>query len=292
MSAPDEAGLLGLDPDRRTLRPDCAACLGLCCVALPFSVSADFAIDKPAGSPCPHLGADHRCGIHDQLRDRGFAGCAAYDCFGAGQRVSQDTFGGQDWRQRPDVAPQMFEVFTIMRQLHEMLWYLAEAITRDEARPLYDEVRRTHAEIARRAAEPSEALLALDVAALRRRVGALLRRVSELIRAGPDAPAADRPDRSAMGRRGADLIGADLLGADLRRTDLSQAYLIGADLRGADLRDADLLGADLRGSRLAGADLRGSIFLTQGQLDAAFGDAATRLPATVRRPLSWLGALR
>jgi uncharacterized protein YjbI with pentapeptide repeats len=50
---------------------------------------------------------------------------------------------------------------------------------------------------------------------------------------------------------------------------------------------ADLTGADLRGARLAGADLRGSLFLTQAQLDAATGDADTRVPAALTRPRHW-----
>jgi hypothetical protein len=58
-------------------------------VAPAFSASADFAIDKKAGQPCPNLQADFRCGVHSQLRQRGFTGCAVFDCFGAGQYVSQ-----------------------------------------------------------------------------------------------------------------------------------------------------------------------------------------------------------
>jgi uncharacterized protein YjbI with pentapeptide repeats len=76
------------------LRADCERCFGLCCVAPAFSASADFAIDKDAGCPCPNLQADFRCAIHDRLRQRGFAGCTVYDCFGAGQKVAQVTFGG------------------------------------------------------------------------------------------------------------------------------------------------------------------------------------------------------
>ncbi len=77
---------------RDALSADCANCFGLCCVGPAFAASADFAIDKAAGTPCPNLGGDFRCGIHDQLRPKGFAGCTVYDCFGAGQKVSQVTF--------------------------------------------------------------------------------------------------------------------------------------------------------------------------------------------------------
>jgi len=261
-----------------SLRADCARCFGLCCVAPAFTASTDFAIDKDAGRPCPNLRPDFRCGIHTSLRERGFPGCAVYDCFGAGQQVAQVTFGGQDWR-APHPATQMFAVFPVMRQLHELLWYLTEALARPPARPLYDQLRAARADTERLTGQGPEALLALDIAAHRQGVNLLLRQASELIRAG-----ARRPD---LDRSGADLIGADLRRADLHGANLRGALLIGADLTGADLGLADLTGADLRGARLAGADLRGSVFLTQSQLDAATGDTDTELPESLRRPAHW-----
>src|SRR5882757_1510351 len=116
--------------DRRLdLEADCGECFGLCCVALPFTRSADFAIDKDAGKPCPNLRTDSRCGIHTELRQKGFTGCTVYDCFGAGQKVSQIIFGGRDWREGPsERARQMFDVFPVVRQLHELLRYLEEAL--------------------------------------------------------------------------------------------------------------------------------------------------------------------
>jgi uncharacterized protein YjbI with pentapeptide repeats len=50
---------------------------------------------------------------------------------------------------------------------------------------------------------------------------------------------------------------------------------------------ADLIGADLRGADLRGADLSGSIFLIQSQLDAAKGDAKTKVPLALTRPTHW-----
>lgn len=119
----------------------------------------------------------------------------------------------------------------------------------------------------------------LDVAAHRGEVNALLLRTSELVRAGV-------PGRKKE-RRGADLMGARLKGANLRGANLRGAYLIAADLKGADLRTADLIGADLRAADLAGADLTGALFLTQSQLNAAKGDAATKLPQSLSRPAHW-----
>lgn len=261
------------------LRADCGSCFGLCCVALPFAASADFAIDKKTGQPCPNLRADFRCGIHSRLRREGFPGCTVFDCFGAGQKVSQLTFEGRDWRQVPGTARQMFGVFPVMRQLHELLWYLAEALTLPQARPIHDELRRALKDTEDLTRRSARELTELDVAAHRGDVNALLLRTSELVRAKIPGP--------KKNRRGADLIGADLKGADLRGANLRGAYLIAADLKGADLSAADLIGADFRDAELNGADLTGSIFLTQSQLNAAKGDATTRLPPALSRPTHW-----
>ncbi len=262
-----------------SLRADCERCFGLCCVAPAFAASADFAIDKPAGQPCPNLRGEFRCGVHSDLRQRGFRGCTVYDCFGAGQHVAQGTFGGRDWRSAPQTAPQMFAVFANMRQLHELLWYVSEALALQPTRPIHDELSVMRDEIERLTHGGPDALADLDVSARRDDINALLRRASELVRAGA---ARQRTDRS-----GADLVGADLRGADLAGATLRGALLIAADLSAADLRVADLLGADLRDADLSGADLTGSIFLVQSQLDAAWGDADTKLPPSLSRPAHW-----
>ncbi|MEU1625264.1 pentapeptide repeat-containing protein [Streptomyces sp. NPDC020096] len=267
------------DAGQLNLQADCASCFGLCCVALPFAASADFAVDKDAGQPCTNLRADFRCGIHTRLREKGFSGCTVFDCFGAGQKVSQTTFAGQDWRQVPHTARQMFDVFPVMRQLHELLWYLTEALTLPSARPLHGDLRRALENTDRLTRKSAEELADLDVAAHRGDINALLLRTSELVRAGV-------PGRK-KNHRGADLIGAKLKGADLRGANLRGAYLIAADLTGADLRTADLIGADLRDADLTGADLTGSIFLTQSQLNAAKGDATAKLPPALTRPAHW-----
>ncbi|MER7915982.1 MULTISPECIES: pentapeptide repeat-containing protein [unclassified Streptomyces] len=281
---PDQIAGLG------ELRGDCASCFGLCCVALPFAVSADFALDKPAGRPCPNLAADHRCGIHARLRDKGFSGCTVYDCFGAGQKVSGHTFDGQDWRTAPkDRARRMFDVFPVVRQLHELLWYLTEALTLAAARPVHTELRRALGETERLTLLPAEELARLDVAAHRSEINVLLLRTSELVRAGASGGKGKKGGRG-KDRRGADLIGARLRGADLRGATLRGACLIAADLTGADLRDADMIGSDLRDADLSDADLTGAFFLTQPQVNAARGNAGTKLPGTLNRPGHWAGA--
>jgi uncharacterized protein YjbI with pentapeptide repeats len=262
------------------LRADCSRCFGLCCVAPGFAISADFAIDKPPGHACPNLRPDFACGIHASLRDKGFPGCTVYDCFGAGQRVAQLTYGGRDWRHQPGAAGEMFAVFGVMRGLHELMWYLTEALRLGPADQLRSEVAQALDRAVRLSDSAPEQLLALDLPDLQHLVNDLLMRVSQGVRdTGPGRPGIDRAR--------ADLAGADLTGADLRRASLRDALLIGADLRRAWLDRADLTGADLRGARLHAADLAGAIFVTQAQLDAAKGDTATAIPPGLTRPAHW-----
>ncbi|MFF3074299.1 pentapeptide repeat-containing protein [Kitasatospora sp. NPDC057936] len=260
------------------LRSDCTSCFGLCCVALPFAAGADFAVDKAAGTPCRNLQTDFTCGIHARLRDTGFQGCTVYDCFGAGQRVSQVTYGGRSWREEPASAREMFDVFPVVRQLHELMAYLGEALGFDAARAVHPELREALEATDRLAGGTPQEVLAVDANAHRQRVSELLLRASEHVRAAV-------PRRRE--HRGADLFGARLRGADLRGANLRGALLVAADLGGADLRLADLIGADLRDANLAGADLTEALFLTQAQLNAARGDATTRLPAGLTRPAHW-----
>ncbi|MGC4808847.1 pentapeptide repeat-containing protein [Micromonospora sp. DT233] len=259
------------------LRADCSRCFGLCCVAPAFAASADFAVDKPAGRPCPNLGGDFRCGIHADLRAKGFPGCTVFDCFGAGQQVAQVTFGGRDWRAAPQSAGPMFEAFAVMRPLHELLWYLTEAIALTPPGPLREELVAALARTRRLTAGDPAQLLDLDVGAHRDRVNPLLSRAGDLARG----------ERAGADHRGAALIGVDLRRADLRGANLRGAVLLGADLRDTDLTLADVTGADLRGADLRGADLRRALFLHGSQVDAARGDHRTALPAALARPTHW-----
>lgn len=239
----------------RVLEADCASCVGLCCVAPAFAKSSDFAIDKAPNKPCPNLGGDFRCTIHQRLEGAGFHGCVVFDCFGAGQRITQETFGGQTWREER----QMLAILPIMRQLHELMWLLTEALKLGAAERVHPKLRDALAEIDHLAGGTPAELTTLEIDALRRKVNPLLQKASHLARAGTK-----RADY-----RGAQLIGRKMRGADLRGASFRGALLIGADLRDADLRRADFTGADLRGADLRGADLTSVLFLTASQLRAA-----------------------
>ncbi|QJW37833.1 pentapeptide repeat-containing protein [Cellulosimicrobium protaetiae] len=287
--AADDRSLL---VEQLDLRSDCSRCTGLCCVGLHLVRSADFAIDKPAGTPCPNLRDDFGCRIHAGLRESGFPGCVAYDCLGAGQRVTaavRSAHDGATWRDDPVAALDAFAALPVVTQIHELLWYLAEVLSLPAAAPVHDDARRALDRTVPLAGLAPADLRALDVGAVRRDVGPLVDRASALVRdaARPDAGSGSTRRRATAGARrrlrpGADLVGADLRGLDLSGTDLRGALLLGADLRGSRLDAVDLLGADLRGADARGADLSRALFLTPAQAGAVRRDEHTALPAALR----------
>jgi hypothetical protein len=260
------------------LAADCSQCFGLCCVVPSFAASADFAIDKPAATPCPNLADDFGCGIHARLRERGFPGCTAYDCFGAGQHVSQVMFAGVDWRAAPQTAAGMYAVFPVVRELHELRWHLREAARRAGDPALETAVVSLSARVRDSADGRPDQVATIDLGPLWAEAGRLLEAVSLAVRT-PRGLGAD------LSRR--DLLGADLRERDLRGASLRGALLVGADLRGCQLDRADLLGADLRGARLEGADLSTVLFLSRPQVGSARGDVRTSLPPDLSRPAHW-----
>lgn len=269
------------------LKIDCPKCFGFCCVALYFSASEGFPTNKDAGKPCINLQADFKCAVHKELRTKGLKGCTAYDCFGAGQKVAQVTYEGRDWSKNPETAKQMFDVFLVMRQLHEMLWYLTEALRLNHNEAARTKICSVIDETIQFTNLDADSLIKLDLEAHRSNVNPLLAAASELVRAK-----VRRGQKSALKRKNLiagrlNLIGSDLRKANLRGEDLRGALLIAANLREVDLSYADLIGADLRDTDLCGADLSSSIFITQAQINAAKGDSATKLPLSLVRPSYW-----
>jgi hypothetical protein len=160
--------------DEYRLRADCARCCGLCCVAPAFDADQGFGFDKPAHTACRNLERNHRCTIHDELRDRGFPACATFDCFGAGQWVTQQLFGGKSWQTSPEIAARMFRLYARYRVLHELMALLELGMRRvppAEAIPLERCLRKIEA-LCQVGVDPA---CRIDVEALSKTVRALVR---------------------------------------------------------------------------------------------------------------------
>ncbi|MEV7607038.1 pentapeptide repeat-containing protein [Paenarthrobacter sp. NPDC089322] len=201
--------------------------------------------------------------------------------------VSQRIFAGVSWSQDPSSQDAMFAVFRIVRQLHEMLWYLDEAKRRTRDSALASDAVLLSSAVEAATHGDVTAVLAADVERLHGEVRALLMEVSEEVRASYGAEGRHGLDDGL--RPGADLMGARLANRRLCGADLRGAYLIGANLEGSDLTAVDVLGADLRNARLHDADLSCSLYLTQPQINSAQGSGGTLLPERLATPAHWIG---
>ena len=135
----------------------------------------------------------------------------------------------------------MFAVFPVMRQLHELLWYLTDALTLQAARSLHADLRRMATE--------TEELTLLGPEDLHDPGRAVAPEPGQRAAAEDQRPRPRESPRQEKDRRGEDLIGAKLRGADLRGVSLRGTLLIAADLRDADLRHAPTSSAPTSATR-------------------------------------------
>lgn len=253
------------------LKINCSQCCGLCCVALFFSKTDGFPHDKVAGKPCINLMKDFRCSIHSQLFNNKMKGCIAYDCFGAGQKVTQIVYHNESWHNHQE----MFDVYFIVYQLHQMIWYLNEAyhLTNDQAVQASilllikeaDDLSRSQPQI----------IVAFEIDEFRKRVNVILKTITSKL--------ANNNVKIAPVNFGKKFNGANLDGYDF-----SMNLLIGSNLEGCSLINTNFLGADLRDVNLKNTDMSTCLFLTQGQINGALGNTATLLPKTLTTPTSWI----
>lgn len=269
------------------LRAQCDKCFGFCCAALYFSAAEGFPVDKEAGKPCINLMEDYKCKVHSELRKKGLKGCTAYDCFGAGQKVAEIIYKGRDWRVNPEIKDEMFNVFLIVRQLQEMLWYLNDAIKVQEDLKVKEKIMELVKETETLTIlEPSE-LKKVDLILHRHKVNQFLAETSELVRRNyrKGKKSSLKRKKKLAGRD--NFIGFDFKNINLIGEDLRGALLIAADLRNMNLEGVDFIGADMRDTDLRGADLSKSIFITQPQINSAKGNEHTKLPDSIDSPSHW-----
>jgi hypothetical protein len=122
----------------RRFRADCSRCCGLCCVAPAFLAVQGFGHDKPADAACRHLTCTGRCAVYAERAAVGYPSCAGFDCFGAGQWITQDLFAGARWSDSPEIGEQMFAAYRYWAPRFEASALLNAALplVRDDARSL------------------------------------------------------------------------------------------------------------------------------------------------------------
>ena len=262
----------------RSMKSDCAKCSGLCCVALFCSKIDGFPEDKTAGKPCHNLQKDYRCKIHEELERRNLRGCTGYDCFGAGQQVTQVIYAGQTWRDSPIQAEEIFQVFLVVIQLHQMCYFLKEAVTLIPAKTLKSDISRLikrNEEMCRQS--PSD-ILKTDIESYRDEVNCLLKEVCNLLQ-----------NHLLVDKRKCptDFLGKNFKNRNMQGYDFNTKLLIAADFEGCNFRGTTFLGADTRDTNFSNADLGEAVFLSQGQVNAARGNRNTKLPKHLDYPVTW-----
>lgn len=263
---------------RDQLKSECSKCSGLCCTALFFSKIDGFPSDKAAGQSCANLLMDYRCKIHSQLGKQKMKGCIGYDCFGAGQHVTQVIYQGQTWADLPSQAAEIFDVFTIVFQLYQIRYYLIEALSLKSAQCLKKSIQRLIEENIRMCHDHPDQICSLDLDLYRQRANQLLKHVCKLLQ---------QSMRSENKKVPSHLLGGHFKGQDMSGVDLSMKLLIAADFEDCVFNGTNFLGADTRDTDFKNADLSSALFLTQGQINSAQGNRSTKLPEHLDYPSSW-----
>lgn len=260
------------------MKSDCSKCSGLCCTALFFSKIDGFPKDKSAGVPCINLLEDYKCKIHTQLEHLNMKGCIGYDCFGAGQQVTEIIYKGETWKELPKQLSEIFDVFTALFQMHQIRYFLTEASLLTFTGPFKKDIQNLTEENIQISNSSPRDILSADIEEYRRKVNGVLRKVCNLLQKTLHSENVSCPK---------DFLGKSFRGKDMSGLDFSTKLLIAADFSDCIFNGTMFLGADTRDTNFSGADLREAVFLTQGQINSAKGTYNTKIPEHLDYPPTW-----
>lgn len=262
----------------QSLKSDCSKCSGLCCTALLFSEIDGFPENKPAGRPCSNLQKDFRCKIHEDLEKNKMKGCIGYDCFGAGQQVTQEIYLGQTWQNVPKQAKEIFDVFMTVFQLYQIRYFLLESMAILPAEVLKNDMEALIEENEILCNCKPENMITFDIENYRSRANVILKQVCSLLQKSLGCQKKKCPS---------DFLGRNFKNKDMRGLDLSTKLLIAANFNNCIFHGTIFLGADTRDADFSNADLREAVFLSQGQINSAKGNRKTKLPGHLDYPITW-----
>jgi len=257
---------------------DCSQCSGLCCTALFFSKTDGFPENKIAGKPCSKLMDNYSCNIHHELEMRKMKGCMGYDCFGAGQYVTQNIYKGDTWKTLKDKSREIFDVFTMVFQLYQIRYFLEEARTIITAKELWSDIESLINENEELCNSTAENIVEIDIEKYRNKVNILLREVCNSI---------TMCFEKSNNKVATDLFGRNFKNRNMSGLDLSMKLLIATNFDGCKLDGTIFLGADTRDTNFSNADLREAVFLTQQQINSSKGNRNTKLPKHLDYPITW-----
>ena len=261
------------------LKVDCSQCSGLCCTALFFSKIDGFPENKIAGKPCTKLQNNYRCKIHHELEKRNMKGCIGYDCFGAGQHVTQYIYKGETWQTSKEQSKEIFDVFIIIFQLYQIRYFLEESRIVIPAKELWSDIENLINENEILCNSTKQSILDIDIDSYRNKVNILLKQVCASIIMSFK--------HNNNKKKLTEFLGRSFKKRDMSGLDLSMKLLIATSFDSCIFDGTIFLGADTRDANFSNADLRESVFLTQGQINSAKGNRSTKLPKHLDYPVTW-----
>ncbi|WP_392486043.1 pentapeptide repeat-containing protein [Haloimpatiens sp. FM7315] len=260
------------------LKSDCSKCSGLCCVALFFSTIDGFPENKNAGNPCSKLQNNYRCKIHDELEKRNMKGCIGYDCFGAGQHVTQCIYKKETWQTLKEQSKEIFDVFIIIYQLYQIRYFLEEAKIVIPAKNLRNDIENLIDENKVLCNFTPDKIQHINIDNYRNKANLILKKVCDSI---------TKSFNNSTSKQLTEFMGRTFKKRDMSGLDLSVKLLIATNFEGCIFNGTIFLGADTRDTNFSNADLSEAVFLTQGQINSAKGSRNTKLPKHLDYPVTW-----
>ncbi len=253
------------------MKADCSQCCGLCCAALYFAKMDGFPYDKQAMEACHYLLEDYRCQIHPQLVEKGLSGCIGYDCFGAGQFITQIRYKKETWKQNKEIEKEMFEVFPIVFQLFQIRYYILEAKRIAKDATSISKLQYLYNENELIANAPTSELLQFSLDEYRASVNKIIKDVL----------------RNLHLKRVNHCLGKNFAKQNLDSNDFTMTLLIATNFEGCQFGKSVFLGADTRDANFKNADLSQALFLSQEQVNRAKGNCDTKLPKHLSYPITY-----
>lgn len=258
--------------DKHNFKIDCSKCCGLCCSALFFSKVDGFPENKKAGIPCSNLQENFFCKIHNKLEETNLKGCIGYDCFGAGQYVTQNLYNGETWLTLKNKKDEIFNVFIIIYQLFQIRYYLEEGKNIIKSNNLINNIKDLILENNAFITLSPTDILKINLKDYRAKVNICLKEVHNNLN---------------IKKLNKVLYGKNFKLKNMNNLDLSMELLIGSNFDGCTFNETTFLGSDTRDANFSNANLSKAFFITQGQINSAKGNKNTRLPKDLDYPVTW-----
>ena len=144
-------------------------------------------------------------------------GCIGYDCFGAGQQVTQSIYFGQTWQSMPEQAKEIFDVFIVVFQLYQIRYFLLESLTILPAQVLKSGIKALIEENEMVCNCEPQNIILFNMENYRSRVNVLLKQVCGLFQ---------KSLRSENKKCPSDFLGRDFRNKDMRGLDLRDAVFL------------------------------------------------------------------